>query len=169
MSDMRSTEGSSPSNDVSDVDRSELLLAMGARLRELRAQSGLHQSGLAVRSGLHQSYISGVERGERNLSVENVAKIAAALEVPIAALFELAPSVAKDIEMSSASSRSLLRLFSVTSAVSAAAAFTLFPGVGPILAGALGLSAARSLGALDTSTLRHLADKARPVSPDVDE
>ncbi|MGO4119072.1 helix-turn-helix domain-containing protein, partial [Rhizobium ruizarguesonis] len=53
----------------------------GQRVRELRARSGMSQELLAYRAGLDRTYISGVERGERNISIVNMEKIAAALQV----------------------------------------------------------------------------------------
>lgn len=59
----------------------------GQIVRELRARSGMSQEMLAYHSGLDRTYISGVERGERNLSLVNIEKIAAALRVSIQYLF----------------------------------------------------------------------------------
>ncbi|NGQ94517.1 helix-turn-helix transcriptional regulator [Brevibacillus sp. SYP-B805] len=59
----------------------------GQRIRELRARSGMSQEMLAYRTGLDRTYISGVERGERNISLVNIEKIAAALQVSVAYLF----------------------------------------------------------------------------------
>lgn len=59
----------------------------GQRVRELRARSGMSQELLAYRAGLDRTYISGVERGERNISIVNMEKIAAALQVSIGYLF----------------------------------------------------------------------------------
>jgi transcriptional regulator with XRE-family HTH domain len=59
----------------------------GKRVRELRARSGISQELLADRAGLDRTYISGVERGERNISIVNIDKVAAALNVSIEYLF----------------------------------------------------------------------------------
>lgn len=61
--------------------------AFGARVRELRTGSGLSQEQLAERSGLHRTYVSSVERGQRNVGLDNILRLAAALDVPAAALF----------------------------------------------------------------------------------
>lgn len=59
----------------------------GQRVKELRARSGMSQELLAHRTGLDRTYISGVERGERNLSLLNIEKIADALQISIKYLF----------------------------------------------------------------------------------
>ncbi len=61
---------------------------LGQRIRSLRAAKGLSQEALADEAGLDRSYMSGVERGVRNVSVLNLAKIAKALNQPIGALFD---------------------------------------------------------------------------------
>ena len=60
----------------------------GNRVRELRVAQGLSQEVLAQKSGLHRTYIGGIERGERNVSLENIQKIAQALNSTICQLFE---------------------------------------------------------------------------------
>ncbi|HVA46571.1 MAG TPA: helix-turn-helix transcriptional regulator [Pirellulales bacterium] len=66
------------------------LREFGARVRALREQAGLSQEALAARAGIHRTYIGGVERGERNVGLKNILRIAAALDVPTSALFERA-------------------------------------------------------------------------------
>jgi transcriptional regulator with XRE-family HTH domain len=63
-----------------------ILVRFGNRVRELRKKKGLSQEGLALESGLDRSYVGGVERGERNISLENIEKLAKALGVTAAAL-----------------------------------------------------------------------------------
>jgi transcriptional regulator with XRE-family HTH domain len=59
----------------------------GGRVRELRKSRGWSQEDFALRVGLDRSYLGSVERGERNISLENIALIAAALEFNLAELF----------------------------------------------------------------------------------
>lgn len=60
----------------------------GRRVRELRKSKAWSQEDFAYRVGLDRSYIGGVERGERNISLENIELIAAALELSLSDLFE---------------------------------------------------------------------------------
>jgi transcriptional regulator with XRE-family HTH domain len=62
--------------------------AFGERLRKLRQAKGFSQESLAHACGLDRTYIGGVERGERNISLLNIHKIARALEVEARELFE---------------------------------------------------------------------------------
>ncbi|MDT5120670.1 MAG: hypothetical protein QOC96_152 [Acidobacteriota bacterium] len=58
-----------------------ILTEFGARLRELRNSAGLTQEALALNSGIDRSYVGQVERGERNISLENIVKLANGLGV----------------------------------------------------------------------------------------
>ena len=66
---------------------SPVLVAFGRRVRGLRLAMGVSQETLGERSGIHRTYIGGIERGERNLSLLNIAKVAAGLGVEIRDLF----------------------------------------------------------------------------------
>jgi transcriptional regulator with XRE-family HTH domain len=63
------------------------LRRLGNRIRQLRHERGLSQEAFADDVGLDRSYMSGIERGVRNVSILNLAKIAKALGVPLTALF----------------------------------------------------------------------------------
>ncbi len=61
----------------------------GERVRELRVAKGLSQEELAFKAGVHRTYLSGIERGERNPSLKNITTIAKALEISLPELFSL--------------------------------------------------------------------------------
>lgn len=56
------------------------------RMRELRAEKGWSQEDLAAAADLHRTYIGAIERCERNVSIDNIEKIARALEVSVSTL-----------------------------------------------------------------------------------
>ncbi len=57
-------------------------------LKETRKVQGISQEKLAELAGLHRTYIGSVERGERNISIDNMERLAQALNVNIQALLE---------------------------------------------------------------------------------
>ncbi|HEY5328292.1 MAG TPA: helix-turn-helix transcriptional regulator [Acidobacteriaceae bacterium] len=61
---------------------------LGATVRELRAGLGISQEVLAEHCDLHRTYIGGIERGERNVSLENIVRLARALKVLPGTLLE---------------------------------------------------------------------------------
>ena len=69
---------------MGDLDRKRF----GKRIRTLRLAKGWTQEELANQSGLHPTYVGGIERGERNVGLENILKLARALGLRPAALFE---------------------------------------------------------------------------------
>ena len=65
------------------------LKKFGKRVQEIRLKNGItSQMDLANKAGLDRTYIGGVERGERNLGLVNIEKIARALHVSIEELFK---------------------------------------------------------------------------------
>ena len=67
----------------------QLQAAFGRRLRELRKARTWSQEHLADVVGLDRTYIGSVERGERNISLENIGRLAKALDVKLAELMDL--------------------------------------------------------------------------------
>ena len=59
----------------------------GKRVRELRLARGLSQEEMAFKIGVHRTYLGGIERGERNPSLKNIAAIAMALDISLRELF----------------------------------------------------------------------------------
>lgn len=62
--------------------------AFGLAVRTLRLSKDWSQEDLAEESGLHRNYVGGIERGERNVGIDNVHRLAAALGVQPVRLFE---------------------------------------------------------------------------------
>lgn len=56
-------------------------ILFGKRLKKLRQERGISQEFLALTAGLDRTYVSGCERGVRNIGLENIYKLAIALEV----------------------------------------------------------------------------------------
>ena len=71
--------------------RDPLLAAFGARVRAARTAKNWSQEHFADRCGLHRTYIGAIERGERNVSLQNIAIIAAALGISPAFLVDHLP------------------------------------------------------------------------------
>lgn len=57
------------------------LVEFGRRLRQARLQAGLSQEELAHHAGLHRTYVSSVERGERNIGLLNTLTLATVLHI----------------------------------------------------------------------------------------
>ena len=66
----------------------EIKSKIGNRIKELRDLNGMSQKDLAYASDLDRSYIASVEKGQRNISIVNIEKIALALGVTIKVFFE---------------------------------------------------------------------------------
>jgi transcriptional regulator with XRE-family HTH domain len=65
----------------------EILILFGEKVREERIDQKLSQEELAVKAGLHRTYIGMIERAEKNITLENIKKIADALKISIKNLF----------------------------------------------------------------------------------
>lgn len=67
---------------------SPILINLGLKIRALREAQGLSQETVALGSGIDRSYFGGIERGEHNVAVVNLEKIAIALDVQVADLLK---------------------------------------------------------------------------------
>jgi len=66
---------------------------LGIAIRLLRVQLELSQEELADKCGLHRTYIGSVERGERNIAIDNVIKLSAALNCRVSDIILLAENM----------------------------------------------------------------------------
>ncbi|TAD74147.1 MAG: XRE family transcriptional regulator [Oscillatoriales cyanobacterium] len=66
--------------------KADLLILLGTRIRELRKARGLSQEAFAAECGLDRTYIGGIERGERNVAIRNLALIAKSLGISMSEL-----------------------------------------------------------------------------------
>lgn len=65
----------------SDLHRTRFLFAKN--LKRVRLLKGISQEKLAELSGLHRTYVGSIERSERNVSIDNMERLAIALETPL--------------------------------------------------------------------------------------
>ncbi len=75
---------------------SDLLKAVGANIRRLRYRRGLSQEAFADVVGMHRTYVGGVERGERNLTLRSIERIAEGAGVSV---WEILRPPAEDSEV----------------------------------------------------------------------
>lgn len=66
---------------------SDIKHRFGRAIKKRRSELGISQEELAERSNLHRTYIADIERGTRNVSLENIERLAKALNISIAILF----------------------------------------------------------------------------------
>ena len=76
-----------PSGQLKFVTVTDLKLRFGSSIKMWRGRLGISQEELAGRAGLHRTYVSDIERGARNVSLESVEKLARALKVSVTTLF----------------------------------------------------------------------------------
>lgn len=65
-----------------------LLVAFGKKVQSLRKKLNLSQEELAFQAGFHRTYIGMIERGERNITLSNLKKLADALNITLSDLFK---------------------------------------------------------------------------------
>tara|TARA_R110002049_G_scaffold4601_5_gene32451 strand:- start:638722 stop:638940 length:219 start_codon:yes stop_codon:yes gene_type:complete len=70
------------------MSESEILLRFGERVRELRKAQGYSQEDFAYACELDRSYMGGIERGERNVALRNVERIAQTLGITLSQLMK---------------------------------------------------------------------------------
>ena len=63
-------------------------IKLGKQLRKLRKEEGLSQEELGFKAKIHRTYVGSIERGEQNISVDNIHKLAKALHVSPSKLLE---------------------------------------------------------------------------------
>lgn len=68
--------------------QSDITVQFGQKVRQFRLSKGLSQENLGELCELDRTYISSLERGHRNVSLKNIAAIAAALKITLTELFE---------------------------------------------------------------------------------
>lgn len=73
-----------PSSGQSSIEQ-----RFGLRVRAVRTERGLSQEKLAELSGLHRTYISSLERGERNVSLQAIEKLAKAFGISVQELMDV--------------------------------------------------------------------------------
>jgi len=69
------------------MQNDDIRTRFGARVRQLRTERGLSQEAFADLAKLHRTYIGSIERGEQNISLQNIERVAATLGVSFAELF----------------------------------------------------------------------------------
>lgn len=84
-------------------------ILLGQRVRELRKGMGWSQEELGERANLHPTYVGGIERGERNVSLDNLNKLAAAFGLSLGELFQLPSSDGSERHSVQTSITTLLR------------------------------------------------------------
>jgi len=65
---------------------SDINIRVGNNIRKYRLKLGWSQEELALQSGLHRAYIGQIERGEKNIGLQNLEKISVHLSIPVTKL-----------------------------------------------------------------------------------
>jgi transcriptional regulator with XRE-family HTH domain len=65
----------------------DIKIRFGRAIRRIREEQGINQEEAAERCGLHRTYYSGIERGIRNVAIQNIEKIARGLKTSLPELF----------------------------------------------------------------------------------
>ncbi len=70
------------------ANKTQAKIKFGKKLRKIRKETGFSQEELGFKSGLHRTYIGSIERGEQSVSVDNIFKLAKALQKKPKDLFD---------------------------------------------------------------------------------
>ena len=70
------------------MDKKEILIKFGLRVKEIRKEKKLSQEELSFKADLHRTYIGMIERAEKNITLVNIEKIANALDVKVSELLK---------------------------------------------------------------------------------
>lgn len=70
------------------MDKEPILVAFGQRIRQLRKSRGLSQENLAFSAGVHRTYVGMIERGEKNITLSNIRKMADAFGISVSELLK---------------------------------------------------------------------------------
>ncbi|MGE0932151.1 helix-turn-helix domain-containing protein [Peijinzhouia sedimentorum] len=70
------------------MESKKILMKFGQRVRELRKEKKFSQEELSFNANLHRTYIGMIERGEKNLTLVNIEKIAKALDISVEEIFK---------------------------------------------------------------------------------
>lgn len=83
---------------------------VGDRIRELRKEKGFSQDALGLKAGLHYTYIGAIERGEKNWSIDTLAKIVKGLDTDIRDLFTFSAQVEHTGQLRAETTKEINRL-----------------------------------------------------------
>ena len=73
--------------------RDMLQTMVGLRIKELRAETGLSQERFALKIGMDRTYLASIEVGQRNVTMQNLAKIANGFDMTLAEFFDGIPRI----------------------------------------------------------------------------
>ncbi len=76
----------------------DLLKALGQRVRDLRSKQGFSQESFADHCGVHRTFMGAVERGETNISFQNLVKVSMGLDITLAQLLAGVERLAEAID-----------------------------------------------------------------------
>ncbi|MBF8265441.1 MAG: transcriptional regulator [Dehalococcoidia bacterium] len=70
------------------IMKQDILIKFGERVRKERTKLGLSQEELAARAGVHRTYIGMIERAEKNITLQNIERIAKSLKLEVKDLLD---------------------------------------------------------------------------------